>query len=201
MSEQANDELDRSDMQRLASGHDAALNDLMERHALRLFHYVLRHLPSEDDANDLTQETFVKVYLNREKFRTDAKFSSWLYTIAINLIRDKLRWQHRHPTISLQRENEQGEGAGLADVLPSTVASPSEEASSAERAAIVQRAIAVLPEDMRLPLILSEYEGKSQAEIATILNCSTKAIEMRLYRARQFLREKLTWVRDEISFN
>ena len=199
MNEHGNDELDQSDMQRLASGNGAALNELMERHSLRLFHYVLRHLPSEEEANDVTQEAFVRVYLNREKFRTDAKFSTWLYTIATNLIRDKLRCQQRHPTISLQKEND--EGNSLADILPATAASPSDDAFSAERAAIVQQAIAALPEDLRLPLILSEYEDRSHAEIATILNCSTKAIEMRLYRARQFLREKLESIREEIGFS
>ena len=73
---------DRADMTRLAAGHGPALNDLMARHAEKLFHYLVRSLQSEDDAADLAQETFVRVYQNRAKFDANKKFSTWLYTIA-----------------------------------------------------------------------------------------------------------------------
>lgn len=186
------DEQDRADMKRLAAGFDGALNELMERHAQRLFHYLLRHL-DEADANDLAQETFVRIYQNRTKYNPNHKFSTWLYTIATNLLRDRFRWQKRHPTQSLDQETD--EGSPLLDFVPSEAMTPSESASCAERSAQVRDAIRELPDDLRSAVILSEYEDKSHAEIGDILQCSAKAVEMRLYRARQQLKSKLLVLR------
>src|SRR5262245_31082988 len=86
---QDSEALDRADMARLASGHNAALNELMERHAPRLFNYLLRCLQSEEDAADTAQETFVRVYQNRGKFDPKQRFSTWLYAIATNLVKDR----------------------------------------------------------------------------------------------------------------
>src|SRR5208283_3264551 len=96
------DARDRADMERLAAGHDAALNDLMERHATPVFHFLCRMVGNEDDANDLAQETFVRVFRARTSFRTDEKFFAWLYTIAANLARNHFRWRARHPNVSLE---------------------------------------------------------------------------------------------------
>ena len=87
------DELDRADMAQLASGHDAALNDLMERHAGKLFNYLIRCLQNEEDAADAAQESFVRVYQNRAIFDPNQRFSTWLYVIATNLVKD--RYRHR----------------------------------------------------------------------------------------------------------
>src|SRR5438093_177838 len=95
------DDLDGADMLRLCAGHDAALRDLMERHAPRLFNYLLRSLQNEDDAADLAQETFVRVFHGRAKFDHKQKFSIWLYAIASNLVRTQFRYRTRHPTVSL----------------------------------------------------------------------------------------------------
>ena len=91
-------------MERLTAGHDAALNDLMERHATPVFHFLCRMVGNEDDANDLAQETFVRVFRARASFRTNEKFSTWLYTIAANLARNHFRWRSRHPNVSLEAE-------------------------------------------------------------------------------------------------
>lgn len=177
-------------MARLAAGHDAALDDLMGRHGERLFHYLVRALQNEDDAADLAQETFVRVHRNRRKFDPRQKFSAWLYAIATNLCRDRLRWRARHPHVSLQAEPADG-SPGLGETLPSATGSPAEELAAAERIETVRRAVQNLPEDLRLPLILAEYEDQSCAEIASVLKCTAKAVEMRLYRARQQLRARL----------
>jgi RNA polymerase sigma-70 factor (ECF subfamily) len=174
-------------MARLVAGGDAALNDLMERHAEKLFHYLLRSLQDESDAADLAQETFVKVYQSRAKFDARQKFSTWLYAIASNLVRDRFRWRSRHRQVSLDAESE-ATGNNFRDALSGHGPSPSESLQTEERAEAVRRAVAALPEDLRLPVILAEYEGRSQAEIAEILDCTPKAVEMRLYRARQQLR-------------
>ena len=184
------DEQDEQDMARLIAGHDAALNDLMERHAQRLFHYLLRSLQDESDAADLAQETFVRLYQSRAKFDTRQQFSTWLYAIASNLVRDRYRWRSRHPQISLDAKNP-ATGIDFRETLPEQKPSPSETVQAEERADAVRRAVAALPEELRVPLILAEYEERSQAEIGEILKCSAKAVETRIYRARQQLRVTL----------
>jgi len=184
------DEQDRLDMERLSAGHDAALNELMERHAEKLFHYLVRALQDEDDAADLAQETFVRVYRNRMKFNLRQKFSTWLYAIASNLVRDRYRWRSRHPKVSLDAVNEVT-GISVGEALPELAPSAHDIVQVNERAETVRRAVAALPEQFRVPLILSEYEEKTHAEIGEILNCSAKAVEVRIYRARQQLRVRL----------
>lgn len=190
MSTRPGDEEDAADMARLAAGHDAALDSLMGRHGERLFHYLIRLLQNEDDAGDLAQETFVRVYQNRAKFNPQARFSTWLYTIATNLARSQFRWRMRRQHVSLEAENPDT-GHDFRESVSDGQATPSESALAEERVELVKGAIAQLPEDLRAPLILFEYERKSQSEIAAILDCSAKAVEMRLYRARQQLKEKL----------
>jgi RNA polymerase sigma-70 factor (ECF subfamily) len=185
------DEQDAKDMARLAAGHEAALNDLMDRHAEKLFHYLVRSLQDEDDASDLAQETFVRVYNNRTKFDSGMKFSTWLYAIASNLVRDRYRWRLRHPQVSLDAENQQTE-TNLKENLRTEAPAPDEQMQTDERAATVRAAVAALPEELRQPLILAVYQGMAQAEIAETLKCSVKAVETRIYRARQQLRTTLT---------
>jgi RNA polymerase sigma-70 factor (ECF subfamily) len=184
------DALDAADMARLAAGHDAALNDLMERHAQKLFHYLTRCLQNQDDAADAAQESFVRVYQNRAKFDPRQKFSTWLYAIASNLVKDRYRYQARHPQVSLDAQSDQTAG-NLGENLPAHNPTPSERLQTEERADAVRRAVAALPEELRTPLILAEYEERSQAEIGEILGCTAKAVETRIYRARQLLRKSL----------
>lgn len=185
------DEQDAQDMARLAGGHDAALNHLMDRHAEKLFHYLVRSLQDEADAADLAQETFVKIFQNRVKFDPQQKFSTWLYAIASNLVRDRYRWRARHQQISLDAENGETE-ANLKDNLSAFEPTPDETLETEERSATVRQAVAALPDELRQPLILSVYQELSQAEIGAILKCSAKAVEMRIYRARHQLRTSLT---------
>jgi RNA polymerase sigma-70 factor (ECF subfamily) len=184
------DDQDRTDMARLVAGHDAALNDLMARHAAKLFHYLVRSLQNEEDAADLAQETFVRVYQNRDKFDANHKFSTWLYVIATNLVKSRYRYRSRHPQVSLDAENETT-GESFRESMPAHNPTPSESLQGAERAKAVREAVGELPDELRAPLILAEYEELSHAEIGAILNCSAKAVETRIYRARKQLREKL----------
>jgi RNA polymerase sigma-70 factor (ECF subfamily) len=184
------DDRDRVDMARLVAGHGAALNDLMERHAPRLFSYLARSLQDQDDAADLAQETFVRVFENCARFNARMKFSTWLYAIATNLIKDRYRHRTRHPQVSLDAENE-ATGESFCEIVPEQGPTPSESLQGAERAEAVRQAVSLLPEELRTPLILFEYEELSHAEIGEILECSAKAVETRLYRARNQLREKL----------
>lgn len=102
-------------------------------------------------------------------------------------MRDRFRWRSRHRQVSLDAESE-ATGKDFRDAISGHGPSPSESLQAEERAEAVRRAVAALPEELRLPLILAEYEGRSEAEIAEILDCTPKAVEMRLYRARQQLR-------------
>ena len=177
-------------MERLAAGHDAALNELMERHGPKLFNYLVRCLQNEDDATDAAQETFVRVYQNRTKFDPQQKFSTWLYAIATNLVNDRYRYRSRHPQVSLDAENETI-GKDFREVLAAENPSPSETIEASERAETVRHAVAALPDELRIPLILAEYEERPQIEIGEILGCTAKAVETRIYRARQQLRASL----------
>jgi RNA polymerase sigma-70 factor, ECF subfamily len=185
-----NDVQDRADMERLAAGQDAALDDLMERHAPAVFHFLCRMVGNEDDANDLAQETFVRVFRSRDSFRPGKKFSTWLYTIAANLARNHFRWRARHPNISLEAETGETKQA-LGSTLPANGPAPNEQALAAERAAAVRTAVGKLPEDLREAIVLCEWEALSVADAAAILKTTPKAVESRLYRARQILRERL----------
>jgi RNA polymerase sigma-70 factor (ECF subfamily) len=184
------DALDRADMARLAEGHATALDDLMGRHATRVFQFLYRLLGNEDDANDLAQETFVRVFQHCTRFRAEARFSTWLYTIAGNLARNRHRWRARHPNVPLDAPGEHG-GPSLGEALPAAEASPGEAAVNAERSAAVRRAVAALPDDLREAVILCEWQALPVAEAAAVLHTTPKAIESRLYRARQRLREQL----------
>lgn len=181
------DEHDRADMERLASGDTVALDRLMERHGGKLFNYLIRCLHNEEDAADAAQETFVRVYQHRAKFDANQRFSTWLYAIATNLVKDRYRWRSRHPQVSLDAESGASDG-DFRESLPGKLPTPGETMEASERAETVRHAIAALPEELRTPLLLSEYEELSHAEVAVILKCSAKAIETRLYRARQQLR-------------
>ncbi len=188
------DARDRADMEKLQAGHDAALNDLMERHATPVFHFLCRMVNNEDDANDLAQETFVRVFKSRDSFRTEQKFSTWLFTIAANLARNHFRWRARHPNLSLDAENPETEQS-LGSTLPGNSPAPNESALATERAKAVRLAVGKLPEDLREAIVLCEWEERSIAEAATILAATPKAVESRLYRARGILRERLkSWL-------
>jgi RNA polymerase sigma factor (sigma-70 family) len=172
---------DTDDMLALQRGDDAALDRLMLRWQIPLRSFLYRHTQNEFDALDLSQETFVRVYQHRARFRPEARFSTWLFQIALNLARDRARKIIRRPTSSLDEAPE----------LPDSSEHPGALRERDERAIAVRKAIAALPEDMRAAVLLFEYEEKSHAEIGQIVGASAKAVETRLYRARQLLKKSL----------
>ena len=183
-------EADAAAMTRLRDGDDLALNELMARWQQPLVNYLARLCGNEATALDLAQDTFVRVYEARARYDTRGKFATWLYTIAGNLARNSHRWQQRHPTVSLDAPGDEG-GTVLATHLPDTALAPDASAEQRERAAAVRAAVAELPEDQRAIVLLSEFENRSHADIAAVFACTPKAVETRLYRARQTLRAKL----------
>lgn len=180
-------------MQRLQAGEDLALNEIMARWKQPLASYLLRQLGNHEDALDLTMETFVRVYESRHRYAPSARFARWLFTIATNLARNHVRWKERHPEIPLETD---GEEASPLDRLMDDAPSVAQQMETKERAKAVKRAITDLPPDLRTAVLLFEYEGLSHAEIASVEGCSAKAIETRLYRARQYLEQKLaSWLK------
>ncbi|CAM3122944.1 RNA polymerase sigma factor [Rariglobus hedericola] len=172
---------DEALMAELARGSDPALDELMHRWQIPLRSFLYRYTQNEADALDLSQETFVRIYRHRDRYREGAKFSTWLFQIALNQARDHARHRLRRPTDSMDRAPE----------LFSDTHSPAADLLLAERSAAVRTAIADLPEHLRSALVLFEYEEKSHAEIAAIVSATPKAVETRLARARELLRKKL----------
>ena len=180
-------------MQRLQAGDDLALNEIMGRWKQPLAGYLLRQLGNHEDAMDLTMETFARVYESRRRYSPSARFARWLFTIATNLARNHVRWKERHPEVTLEtNEDEKSPLDHLTDDAPCAAT----QLETKERAKAVRKAITDLPPDLRTAVLLFEYEGLSHADIASIEGCTVKAIETRLYRARQYLEQKLApWLK------
>jgi len=184
----AGPETDEELMVRLRTGQDSALNSLMERWEVPLRRFLFRYLQSDAQALDIAQEVFVKIYQNRDRFSPGRRFSTWMFAIATNLARNHLRWRKRHPSESL--DGSSAVDLAKEDSLRDDV-TPADRLGSVERAGAVREAISLLPEELKAPLLLFEYEDLQQAEIAQVLGCSAKAVESRLYRARGLLRRTL----------
>jgi RNA polymerase sigma-70 factor (ECF subfamily) len=176
-------------MLRLKNGEDSMLNELMSRWQQSLVAFICRYIGHEADALDLTQETFVRVYETRRRYTVQAKFSTWLFAIAANLCRNYLRWRQRRRE-SVPETLDSG-SAERSEGIQSLDDSPDQAAMRSESISLVKAAIDKLPHDLKTAILLFEYQSLSYAEIASVLSCSVKAVEMKLYRARQLLRETL----------
>lgn len=191
---QLNELTDLELVERLQRGEDAAFDELMGRYKRPTVNFCYRLLGNADDADDVAQEVFVRLYQRIGDYRPRGKpsqtrrgcrvpqFSTWLFALAHNACIDRLRWRKRHPTEALDTAPE-----------PATV---SREAETREMGAHIAEAVAQLPEDQRTALVLAEYHGMSYAEIAGVMKCSEKSVESRLYRAKQILRQRLAFLLD-----
>jgi RNA polymerase sigma-70 factor (ECF subfamily) len=174
---------DRSDaelMISLGAGEDAALDEIMRRYRQPILNFVFRMLGNAADAEEAAQLVFVRVYQHTADYDPGRKFLTWLFALARNAAIDQLRWRKRHATTTLDDA-----------VEPPTTATGATEAARREVGDEIAAAIAALPEDQRTAIVLSEYHGLPDAEIAAVLGCSSKAVESRLYRARRSLRARL----------
>jgi RNA polymerase sigma factor (sigma-70 family) len=178
-------------VQALQAGEDRALDTLMSRHQEGLFRFVFRHISNEADAVEVTQDAFVRAYFNIEKFRPTAKFVTWLYHIALNLCRDYAKsrvYRYSSQTISTDVRVEENQGQRP---LSSDQRRPDQQTQDREKLRAVEKAINELPQDLRNALILTALEGGSYAETGGLLGISPKAVEMKVYRARKLLLEKM----------
>ncbi|MBL9188387.1 MAG: RNA polymerase sigma factor [Opitutaceae bacterium] len=172
----------------LQAGEDLALNELIQRHREPLFRFAFRYLRDETAARDAVQETFVRVYFKAASFTPQATVKTWLYMIAVNLCRDRLRRLIKHRgDLPLDAPSDDGARTEVADTQPI----PSEQSAQADRFKALQRAIDQLPHRLRLALVLCALEGKSQKEAAEIMGTTPKAVELRIHHAKVKLRELL----------
>ncbi len=178
-------------MLRLKGGDDLALNELMGRWQGPLTGFILRYTGNREDALDLAQETFVRVFEHRRKYEPKSNFSTWLFTIATNLCRNLARWRERHPTVTLHTVGGGGD-SGLEQTTAAPGDSPDESVERDERAIALRDQIQKLPHDLKTAVLLFEYQDLGYKEIATALHCTPKAVETRLYRAREILRAALS---------
>ena len=152
----------------------------MRRYKHPVVNFIFRMLNNAADADDVAQDVFVRVYQNLDTYRTEMKFSTWLFALARNAAIDRIRWRSRHQAESIESVPEIVAASGTA-----------EDVRAREIGAQIAAAVAKLPEDQKTAIILSEYQGMSGAEVAAVMRCSEKSVESRLYRARQTLRTAL----------
>jgi RNA polymerase sigma factor CnrH len=164
------------------SGDTAAFSKLMGRHKEPLYRFVRRYVGDADESFDLVQETFVASWSALSAFELGRSFPVWLRRIALNKCRD---WSRRR---QVRRFFFAARPLEAADKMP---AAPIEDGPHQERLSALDSAIAALPAALKEPLLLTVFEEMSQAEAATLLGISAKAVETRVYRAKQKLRDAL----------
>jgi RNA polymerase sigma-70 factor (ECF subfamily) len=179
-------------MLRVRDDDAAAFAELVERFQHRLVAVMHHLIGNPDEAEDLAQEVFLRVYRIRKKYRPKAKFSTWLFTIANNLALNALRDRQRRPVLPLEvRESgplgpRPGENTATARDEP-----PAHGLQQRELADVIRRALDGLNERQRVAIVLNKFEDMNYAEIAEVMDLSTKAVKSLLSRARMKLREAL----------
>jgi RNA polymerase sigma factor (sigma-70 family) len=172
-------------MVRVQAGDESAFTALMQRWELPVKSVIARIVLNTSEAEDLAQETFVRVWHRRHQFTAGRPVKPWILGIAVNLARNRLRWWRHRPQVALDQWVEVPEGSAP------RAGEGSQRLESAERSAAVRDAIASLTPDFRDALVLFEYENMSYEEIAEALGTTLKTVENRITRARQKLRSKL----------
>ncbi|QUW03107.1 sigma-70 family RNA polymerase sigma factor [Chloracidobacterium validum] len=172
-------------VERTLGGENHAFEMLVRRWERPIFSLAYRLVGSDEDARDVCQETFLAAFRHLKSFRGEAKFSSWLYRIALNACHSR---QRRQPAEQLSLE-EQAEARGF-DPLDAS-ASVDERLLHDERAQLVRRALAALPPEMRQVIVMKEYEGLKFHEIADVLGLPVSTVKTRLYTGLNILRRRL----------
>jgi RNA polymerase sigma-70 factor, ECF subfamily len=164
-----------------------SFNQLVLRWERPIYALAYRVIGREEDARDVCQETFLRAFRALNGFKGQAKFSSWLYRIALNLCRDWIRRERRAPVAQAP------EGVDIVELAGESTPSESIEDLVARReiGRAVARAMAELPEEQRTAIILKEYHGLTFQEIADMLDCPLSTVKTRLYQGLTVLRRQL----------
>jgi RNA polymerase sigma-70 factor, ECF subfamily len=176
-------------MIRVRDEEDGAFEELVEKYQHRLVGLMHHLVGSAEEAEDLAQEVFLRVYRNRKKYRARAKFSTWLFTIANNLALNTLRSRQRKPVVPLNVSDSGPLGPRPAEQLVRDRANqPVQQVQQQELAGMVRQALETLNERQRIAVLLNKFEEMSYEEIAEVMSLSTKAVKSLLSRARTNLR-------------
>ncbi len=172
-------------------GDEQAFAEIVRRYRNPITNYLYRFLNDYEEAVDLAQETFVRVYFALERYHTEYAFSTYIYRIATNLAISELRKRKRRNLVSLTGFFQYGddEEEDFQPVDPKVL--PDADLVENEQSRMIAKAIATLPEKYRAPIVLREIEGKSYEEIAVILELGLGTTKSRISRARGLLKEKL----------
>ena len=172
-------------------GDETAFAEIVNRYRNPITNYLYRFLNDYEEAVDLAQETFVRVYFAIERYHTEYAFSTYIYRIATNLAISEIRKRKRRKLLSLT-------GLFQSDAEDTTEFQPRDERSlqdtnliDDERSSVIAKAISTLPEKYRVPIVLRDVEGKSYDEVASILDLGLGTTKSRISRARGLLKEKL----------
>jgi RNA polymerase sigma-70 factor (ECF subfamily) len=166
-------------MARIQAGELSLLGLLARRYERGLFSLAMRLLGRREAAEDAFQDTFLKLFQQRARYRPGARFRPWLYQICLNLCRDQLRRQQRRPTADLEDE--------VADGGPSV----EEAAEKARLSRLVAQAVGAMPERQREVFVLAFYQQLPYPEVAAILNLPVGTVKSRMYHASRWLAERL----------
>jgi len=171
----------------------AAFEELMVRYQNRLVTVLDHWIGSRDQAEDLAQEVFLRVYRARKRYVASAKFSTWLFTIANNVAANALRSRSRRREVNLAGHESGPLGASPLEVLAQVSSGqiPARQLDKAETRSVVRMAVAALNERQRMAVLLNKFEGMSYAEIAQAMDISPQATKSLLSRARVNLRDVL----------
>lgn len=187
---EASDELNLESialMERVKGGDDAAFERLVLLHQHAVIGTVAKMLSNTADAHDISQQVFLRVWKSAGRYRPEAKFTTWLFTITRNLVFNEMRRRKRRPTSSLD-EAEEKYHLGMPD---EERYQPDAESLQAELEEVIEQAIQSLPEKQRMAVVLRRYEDLPYEEIGKIIELSVPAVKSLLFRARTQLREKL----------
>jgi len=185
-------ETDEALAQRFQSGDDTAFKALLDRYSAHLINFAYRYLGSKEEAEDIAQEIFLRIYRRKDSYDPARLFRPWLFAIAARLISNRARDRGRRSTVSLDQETDDGSterpGLGIADA-----ASPVPEGRLAQDEAVgkVRAALEALPEDQRRAVLLAKFEDMPYEEIAQAMATTVPAVKSLLFRARQSLKTAL----------
>ncbi len=177
-------------MEACVADSEAAFQELTDRYKSRILNIIARYIGDRDRAEDLTQEVFMRVFLHRHRYRRSGKFSTWIYTIAVNLAKNEIRKKVRlRRVISLEATTESDEGAPLQ--LSDDKPFADDVMASRDLSRMVQEAILRLPAKYREVLVLRDLQDLSYLEIGEILGLPGGTVRSRINRARLALKDKL----------
>ncbi len=184
-------------MFRIKAGDEAAFKELVEKHKLSVLNLCLRFTGNKPDAEDLSQDVFIRIYQAAPRYEAKAAFTTWMYRIAVNLCLNYQRRKKLLTFFSIDSNNNTDENhqKKIPDIISSE--RPDTNFEQKERAQFIQQAIQSLPENQRTVVILYRYQNLSYQEIADSLETSISAVESRLFRAKINLKKKLAPLQKE----